>query len=98
MNIDNAIVSLVISKNPKLRTVQKFLFKNKLYTDWLSYLQFSLQNLKNDIRLTKEDQQIVRQQKKAIVRFSKSKRPASYLKNRLTIFTPLMELILKYEQ
>ena len=98
MNIDNAIATLVISKNPKLHTVKKFLFKNKLYTDWISYLQFSLQNLKKDVRLTKEEQEIVSQQKNLIGRFSNSKRPASYLKNRLHIFTPLIKLILKYEQ
>lgn len=97
-NIDTAIATLVISKNPKLSAVRKFLFKNKLYTDWLGYLQFSLDKLKNDIRLTKEEQEIVSGQRKLINRFKNSKRPSSYLKQRLDNFAPLIRLILKYEQ
>ena len=97
-NIDTAIVTLVISKNPKLSTIKNYLFKNKHYTDWIGYLKFSLEKLNTDPRLSKEEQQIVKEQKKLINRFRKSKRPGPYLKKRLDHFTPLVELILKYEQ
>ena len=97
-NIDTAIATLVISKNPKLSSIKKFLFKNKLYTDWLGYLQFSLEKLKTDVRLTQEERDIVSQQKKLINRFKKVKHPSTYLRKRLHDFMPLVQLILKYEQ
>ena len=97
-DINTAIARLVISKNPKLTAVKNFLFKNKLYTDWLGYLQFSLEKLKKDIRLTKEEQEVVTRQRKLINRFKNSKRPSAYLKRRINIFAPLIQLILKYEQ
>lgn len=98
MNVDRAIATLIISKNPKINSVKKFLFKHKLYTDWGDYLKFAIANLKKDVRLTKEEQDTVENHRLLIKRLTKSKRPNFLVKKEIDKLTPLIELILKYEQ
>ncbi len=95
---DIAYITLIVNKNIKLSTLRKYLFKYKAYTGWVSFLQFKLNNLKTDPRLSIEEQNFVREKANLINRFRKSKRPATYLKTKLTLFTPLIKILLKYEQ
>ena len=96
--IDIAYATLIVSRNTKLTNLKNYLFKYKYYTGWLSFLQFKLANLKVDPRLGAEEKIFVNKNKSLINRFRKSKRPAIYLKNKISLFTPLIKIVLKYEQ
>ncbi len=96
--VDIAYVTLIVNKNIKLSTLRKYLFKYRAYTGWLSFLQFKLSNLKTDPRLNAEEQNFVKEKASLINRFRKTKRPATFLKTKLTLFTPLIKVLLKYEQ
>ena len=94
---DLAIVKIVVDKNSKIIPLKNYLLKYKHYTGWISYLQFAFENLKKDLRLTKEEIQTVKQHTKLINRFRNSKRPLAYLRARFETFVPLLELAVKYE-
>ena len=94
---DLAIVTIILNKNSELSALKSYLLKYKHYTGWVSYLQFAFENLKKDIRLTKEEIQTIKQHTTLINRFRKSKRPLAYLRTRVEKFIPLLQLAAKYE-
>ena len=96
--ISNAIVRILISDtDPKLSKIRKYIFRDKAYNDWIQFLQFGLEKLLTDDRISKEEQGILAKNRKIIRRFNKVKRPANYLRVHLIELKPLIEILLNYE-
>ena len=95
--LNNAILNLVISSDPKLTKLRNYIFRDKNYIDWISFLRFGLQQLILDQRLTEPEKIIVVKARGVIKRFGKVKRPAQYLKSHLPELKPVIEIFLNYE-
>ena len=95
--LNNCLIHVLISKDPKLSKVRNYILRHKEYKDWIPFLRFALQRLLIDENLTQEEKLLVSKNSKIINKFSKIKRPAPYLKSHLGELKPLIEIVLNYE-
>lgn len=96
-SVNNSIVNILVSSDPKISKIRNYIFRHKEYKDWIQFLRFGLQKLVADERLSDEEKILLSKSRKAITRFAKVKRPAAYLKAHLAELKPAIDILLNYE-